>query len=68
VRAHLLDVSAGGARAHCHTPPSVGTAVVLRWSDEQRAARVAWSTGNRFGVRFNVPLSDCQIRSILSGA
>lgn len=65
VRAHLLDISTNGARAHCQSPPAVGTAVVLQWTGARRTGRVAWSAGNRFGVEFTVPLTDDQIRALL---
>lgn len=65
-RAHLLDVSAGGAQIHLRTPPEVGAVVHIALGGNQRPARVAWRLGKRVGVTFLAPLADIQVANILA--
>ena len=61
LRAHLLDLSAGGARVHSVTAPAPGTALRLTIGGSVRAARVVWREGVRFGIAFARPLCDAEI-------
>lgn len=67
-RVHMLDVSRGGAKIHIARAPDVGAPVLLAWAGQRRTAQVAWSAGNRCGLRFNVPLNPCQIAALLDTA
>ncbi|KQN25491.1 hypothetical protein ASE86_04440 [Sphingomonas sp. Leaf33] len=52
-RAHLLDVSDTGARAHCTHRFEVGQRVKVRWNDADRAAEVCWTQADdRLGLRY----------------
>lgn len=51
-RAHLLDISAEGARVHCTHPLAPGQTVRLIREGHQRRATVRWSGGQRVGLRF----------------
>lgn len=60
-RAHLLDLSISGALVHALEPPAVGGFVRIEVAGEARIARVAWSRGKRFGIRFAMPLTASQV-------
>lgn len=64
LRVHLLDVSEGGARLHCPTVLSVGTAVTLCWQQEHWRAVVVWAGSNKCGVRFIAPLALSSIEAL----
>ncbi|WP_370655241.1 PilZ domain-containing protein [Sphingomonas aurea] len=60
-RAHLLDLSASGARIHTHSAAKVGEHAVLRLNDEAHEARIIWSRGDRLGLKFKRELNANQI-------
>ncbi len=67
-RVHMLDVSQGGVRIHSTAPLAVGERVMLSWQDQSRIARVAWSRDSKSGLRFDVPLTQPQMETLLTPA
>lgn len=65
MRAHILDVSASGARVHSPSPLAMGARVTLMLPGEHRRAEVAWSRETKAGLRFDVPLSQAMIGELL---
>jgi hypothetical protein len=63
-RAHLLDVSQGGALVHTIAPPEVGAAVKLHFADLHRRSRVIWVDGLRFGVTFDRQITAEQLAQL----
>lgn len=57
-RAHLLDISNGGARLHAHVPPTLKQDVTVEWSDVRVRGQVMWVKGNGFGLSFQPPIND----------
>lgn len=66
-RAHLLDISAGGARLHAAAPPPLRALVLLDCAGKRRAARVMWRDGAKIGLRFVVPLSAADVAAAIDG-
>lgn len=64
-RAHLLDVSTGGAQVHAAEPPPLGSTVRIMCGGDARLGRVVWRHGRRFGAVFLTPLSDAQVSALL---
>jgi len=64
-RAHILDVSARGARLYCADALPVGAYLALRCSDVTLTARIVWAREQRFGVEFQFPLPDAHVRRIM---
>lgn len=60
-RVHMLNLSSGGALIHGGDAPAPGTRVRLRCGPDQLSAKVAWTSGSRFGLTFMVPLSNDQL-------
>lgn len=56
LRVHVLDISRGGARLHCPLPTEPGSPVILRWETHFWRGVIAWSAGDKCGIRFHVPL------------
>lgn len=67
VRAHLLDLSATGALAHCDSPPCVGDHVLIEASTLGVAARVMWVRAKRFGIHFDLPLPQLTVDRVVRG-
>ncbi len=65
-RVHLLDLSASGALGHSSTPPQSGAVAQVALEDIQRAARVMWVEGERFGLAFTMPFTDGQVADLLA--
>ena len=57
----LLDVSSGGAKVHCPTSLTVGTAVILDCGTLGRAAVVRWQDGAFLGLCFD---SELDVRDV----
>ena len=66
-RAHILDLSARGARLHCAEPPPVGTQLALNCRDIVVRGRIIWSKQDRFGIEFQSPIPDVHVRRIVDG-
>lgn len=64
-RAHILDLSARGARLHCADPLPVGSSLALVCRDVTLRARIVWAKEQRFGVEFHFPLPDAHVRRIM---
>lgn len=64
-RAHILDLSARGARLHCAEPMPVGSSLALMCSDFTLHARIVWAKEQRFGLEFQSPLPDAHVRRIM---
>lgn len=58
VRAHLLDLSVTGALAHSDRPPAPGDHVLIEGASLGVAGRVMWVRDKRFGVHFDLPLTN----------
>jgi hypothetical protein len=67
-RAHILDVSARGARLYCADALPVGSYLALQCCDVTLSARIVWTKEQRFGVEFQFPLPDAHMRRILDPA
>lgn len=52
-RAHLLDVSDTGARAHCKQVFKVGQRIAVRWNGADRPALVCWTQADgKLGLQY----------------
>lgn len=58
LRAHMLDLSTKGALLHADHPPQVGAAILIDCAGLSASAHIVWVHAKRFGVRFDMPLSD----------
>ena len=67
-RAHILDVSARGARLYCADALPVGSYLALKCCDFTLSARIVWAKEQRFGVEFQFPLPDAEVRRIMDPA
>ena len=67
-RMHLLDVSATGALAHSHEPPTRGATLRVECLDVVRTATVKWSEGKRFGLLFDRPLTGAEVERLVAPA
>ncbi|WCP13969.1 hypothetical protein sphantq_02408 [Sphingobium sp. AntQ-1] len=65
LRAHMLDLSVSGALLHAERPPGIGDSVIIELQEFSAAAHVVWVRAKRFGVRFDVPLTETAVRAIL---
>lgn len=65
LRVHLLNLSTGGALVHASTAPAIGQEVRLTCGIPLGSARVQWTEGNRFGVRFADPIGPEQVDRIV---
>ncbi|AJR22682.1 MULTISPECIES: PilZ domain-containing protein [Sphingobium] len=66
-RAHFLDLSSSGALAHCETPPTTGTYLMVEALGVQASGRVMWAEGKRFGIRFSEPLTRHAMDVLIEG-
>ncbi|UZK64959.1 PilZ domain-containing protein [Sphingomonas sp. M1-B02] len=64
-RVHLLNLSTSGALAYAQRAPAPGDAVELACGAVLGAARVAWASGQRFGLHFDAPIPPAQIEALL---
>ena len=64
-RIHLLDLSTAGGQAHAATPPAHSSNVTLVCGSLVRTARIAWVSGQRFGLTFLLPLTDAEVAAIV---
>ncbi|MGR6330399.1 PilZ domain-containing protein [Sphingomonas sp. XXL09] len=64
LRAHVLNVSARGARVHTAEAQQVGRPADLYLSAEPYRARVIWVQGVHAGLRFEPELTADQVRRI----
>lgn len=51
-RAHVLDISASGARVHAEQEQVVGTELTLTVEEIEARGNVEWVDGKRFGMSF----------------
>ena len=65
-RAHMLNLSAGGACLHARCTVSIWNSVVIALHGRELHGRVSWVAGDRFGVRFVAPLSEAELDAIVS--
>lgn len=65
VRAHMLDLSTTGALLHADHPPRVGAVILIDCPGLTASAHIIWVRAKRFGIRFDMPLSDRVLRSML---
>ncbi|ETI64475.1 pilus assembly protein PilZ [Sphingobium sp. C100] len=65
VRAHLLDLSATGALAHCDRPLFTGDRVMIEAEALGIVGHVVWTRGKRFGIHFETPLADCVVDRVV---
>ena len=66
VRAHLLNLSAGGALVSATSSPSPGVELVVRCGNRALGARVAWRKEHLFGVAFVSPPTDAYVREFIA--
>ena len=64
-RAHMLNLSAGGACLHARCAPKVWTVVAIEFAGRVLDGRVSWVAGDRCGVRFTSPLSATEVDAIV---
>jgi hypothetical protein len=64
-RVHLLNISTGGALVYGQAPAEVGEAVRLSCGVPTGTARVAWRSGRRFGIAFDVPIAPLRLEQIM---
>jgi hypothetical protein len=62
--AHLLDVSAGGAKLDCAANLAVGTAVILDCGTLGRPAVVRWLNGGLLGLCFDSELDAREVSAL----
>lgn len=67
LRAHILDLSTTGALAHCDRPPSTGDRVMIETKGIMVVAHVVWVRAKRFGVHFDIALSDAMVAGLVNG-
>jgi hypothetical protein len=68
MRAHILDLSTTGALAHCDHPPQSGDRVWIEAQGVAAVAHVVWVRAKRFGLHFDVPLSEATVQQVVRGA
>ncbi|RJG55795.1 PilZ domain-containing protein [Sphingobium terrigena] len=67
LRAHILDLSTSGALAHCDRPPQAGDRVRIEAEGVAAIAHVVWVRAKRFGLHFDMPLSDATVQQVVRG-
>ena len=65
MRAHFLDLSFSGARAHADAPPRIGSLVTIEALGLTMTGRVMWVKGKRFGVQFSRSLNQSDIDALI---
>ena len=61
VEARLRDLSCKGALLECRPPPAVGEEVVFSRGETVVPSRIAWTSGNRVGLEFKVPIEESEV-------
>lgn len=64
-RAHILNLSVGGALFHFDQPPVPHEVLQISCGAQTRSARVVWVNGRRVGVSFIYPLLNEEVMQIL---
>ncbi|WP_236617665.1 PilZ domain-containing protein [Sphingobium ummariense] len=64
-RAHLLDLSVGGALVHCEAPPLAGAWLMIETTEFVSGARVVWVRAKRFGIQFDAPIADAIVQRMI---
>jgi hypothetical protein len=59
--ARLRDLSCRGALLECRQPLAVGEDVVFSRGDTVVPARVAWTSGQRVGLEFKLPIEESEV-------
>jgi hypothetical protein len=62
----LLDVSQSGAMLSATPPPPVGCRLLLGRQNLELPGVVRWVDGNRFGIQFEEPLTEKEVRAMVS--
>ena len=57
----IRDLSETGASAEADVPPEPGENVIFARGSIRRAARVTWSAGSKFGIRFERPIPPAEL-------
>ena len=57
----LRNLSISGALLEAEDPPAKGLQVVFARGDTIVPARIAWSSGNRFGIQFDTPIEESEV-------
>ena len=65
-RAHVLDVSATGARLHCAAALAAGDEVAIETAGVTVRGRVMWIADGRIGLRFHRRLSEGELAQLLA--
>jgi hypothetical protein len=65
-RAHLLNLSTGGALVHASEVQTKASRLLIRCGDKRVGAKVMWVSDKRFGVAFDIPLSEEQVASLIA--
>lgn len=64
-RAHMLNLSEGGACLHVRGSLRVWSGVGVELDGQLVPARVSWAAGDRCGVRFLQPLTPAAVEALL---
>lgn len=67
LRAHMLDLSTTGALAHCDHPPQAGDRVRIEAEGVAVIAHVVWVRAKRFGLHFDIALSEATVDGLVRG-
>lgn len=65
-RAHLLNLSVGGALLYSQDAPAPGTNVRVWCGGDLLSARVVWREDRRFGLAFSTPLAHAKIAEVIA--
>lgn len=63
-RAHMLNVSVGGACLYARCPLRVWGGVTIEIEDSVLEGRISWVAGDRCGVRFTRPLTPAELNAL----
>ena len=64
-RAHMLNLSVGGACLHARCALAIWDTVVIQVAGRSLPGRVSWVAGDRCGVRFTRPLTAAEVDGIV---
>ena len=64
-RAHMLNLSVGGACLHARCSLAIWNHVVIDIAGRSLSGRVSWVAGDRCGVRFTNPLTMAEVNLIV---
>ena len=67
-RVHVLDVSKLGARLHASQAPGPGIRITLDCASVSASGTVRWVDARRFGIRFDKPLVQSELATIVATA